>query len=166
MWTSAKINVLPLLVTPPRFSVLSSVYVSYFINFAPLQAHHGDWFGGKAVGMAILNLAGLTANIYVTHVSPYKFSPRVCFQILFEYASSCGRVSVLITAACRVQPREGLLSVSQSGSGLGAAAVHPVVCLCFIACSLCLHRTVFTYLLHCYLHLLAFRLTLLEPVIQ
>lgn len=33
-----------------------------------LQAHHGDWFGGKAVGLAVLNIGSLTANVYVTHV--------------------------------------------------------------------------------------------------
>ncbi|KAM4741827.1 sphingomyelin phosphodiesterase 2-like [Anableps anableps] len=40
----------------------------YSLNGYPYMAHHGDWFGGKAVGMAILNLAGLTANVYVTHL--------------------------------------------------------------------------------------------------
>ncbi|XP_012720622.2 sphingomyelin phosphodiesterase 2 isoform X1 [Fundulus heteroclitus] len=40
----------------------------YSLNGYPYMAHHGDWFGGKAVGMAVLNLAGLTANVYVTHL--------------------------------------------------------------------------------------------------
>uniref|UniRef100_A0A3Q3B9S6 Sphingomyelin phosphodiesterase 2 n=1 Tax=Kryptolebias marmoratus TaxID=37003 RepID=A0A3Q3B9S6_KRYMA len=40
----------------------------YSLNGYPYMAHHGDWFGGKAVGMAVLNLGGLTANIYVTHL--------------------------------------------------------------------------------------------------
>lgn len=40
----------------------------YSLNGYPYMAHHGDWFGGKAVGMAILNIGGLTANVYVTHL--------------------------------------------------------------------------------------------------
>ncbi|XP_015259394.1 PREDICTED: sphingomyelin phosphodiesterase 2 [Cyprinodon variegatus] len=40
----------------------------YSLNGYPYMAHHGDWFAGKAVGMAILNLAGLTVNVYVTHL--------------------------------------------------------------------------------------------------
>ncbi|XP_026022787.1 sphingomyelin phosphodiesterase 2 [Astatotilapia calliptera] len=40
----------------------------YSLNGYPYMAHHGDWFGGKAVGMAILNLGSLTANVYVTHL--------------------------------------------------------------------------------------------------
>ncbi|KAM3877759.1 sphingomyelin phosphodiesterase 2-like [Diretmus argenteus] len=40
----------------------------YSLNGYPYMAHHGDWFGGKAVGMAILNIGRLTAHVYVTHL--------------------------------------------------------------------------------------------------
>ncbi|XP_072237801.1 sphingomyelin phosphodiesterase 2 isoform X1 [Leuresthes tenuis] len=40
----------------------------YSLNGYPYMAHHGDWFGGKAVGMVVLNLGSLTANVYVTHL--------------------------------------------------------------------------------------------------
>ncbi|KAF3840479.1 hypothetical protein F7725_006341 [Dissostichus mawsoni] len=40
----------------------------YSLNGYPYMAHHGDWFGGKAVGMAVLNIGSLTANVYVTHL--------------------------------------------------------------------------------------------------
>uniref|UniRef100_A0A3Q0RRI4 sphingomyelin phosphodiesterase n=1 Tax=Amphilophus citrinellus TaxID=61819 RepID=A0A3Q0RRI4_AMPCI len=40
----------------------------YSLNGYPYMAHHGDWFGGKAVGMAVLNLGSLTVNVYVTHL--------------------------------------------------------------------------------------------------
>ncbi|XP_038551753.1 sphingomyelin phosphodiesterase 2-like [Micropterus salmoides] len=40
----------------------------YSVNGYPYMAHHGDWFGGKAVGMAVLNIGSLTANVYVTHL--------------------------------------------------------------------------------------------------
>lgn len=40
----------------------------YSLNGYPYMAHHGDWFGGKAVGMAILSIGNLTANVYVTHL--------------------------------------------------------------------------------------------------
>ncbi|XP_031157769.1 sphingomyelin phosphodiesterase 2 isoform X1 [Sander lucioperca] len=40
----------------------------YSLNGYPYMAHHGDWFGGKAVGMAILNIGSLIANVYVTHL--------------------------------------------------------------------------------------------------
>lgn len=40
----------------------------YSLNGYPYMAHHGDWFGGKAVGMAIINIGNLTANVYLTHL--------------------------------------------------------------------------------------------------
>ncbi|XP_055016986.1 sphingomyelin phosphodiesterase 2 isoform X2 [Boleophthalmus pectinirostris] len=40
----------------------------YSLNGYPYMAHHGDWFGGKAVGMAIIQVGNLTANVYVTHL--------------------------------------------------------------------------------------------------
>ncbi|KAM6946548.1 sphingomyelin phosphodiesterase 2 isoform 1-T2 [Lycodopsis pacificus] len=40
----------------------------YSLNGYPYMAQHGDWFGGKAVGMAVLKLGSLTANVYVTHL--------------------------------------------------------------------------------------------------
>uniref|UniRef100_A0A7N6F892 Sphingomyelin phosphodiesterase 2 n=1 Tax=Anabas testudineus TaxID=64144 RepID=A0A7N6F892_ANATE len=40
----------------------------YSLNGYPYMTHHGDWFGGKAVGMAILNIGSLIANVYVTHL--------------------------------------------------------------------------------------------------
>ncbi|KAM8915483.1 sphingomyelin phosphodiesterase 2-like isoform 1-T3 [Spinachia spinachia] len=40
----------------------------YSLNGYPYMAHHGDWFGGKAVGLAVLKVGSLTANVYVTHL--------------------------------------------------------------------------------------------------
>ncbi|XP_071398407.1 sphingomyelin phosphodiesterase 2 [Centroberyx affinis] len=40
----------------------------YSLNGYPYMAHHGDWFGGKAVGMAILNIGTMKAHVYVTHL--------------------------------------------------------------------------------------------------
>lgn len=40
----------------------------YSLNGYPYMAHHGDWFGGKAVGLAIIQIGKLTANVYVTHL--------------------------------------------------------------------------------------------------
>ncbi|KAM7005364.1 sphingomyelin phosphodiesterase 2 [Tautogolabrus adspersus] len=40
----------------------------YSLNGYPYMVHHGDWFGGKAVGMAVLNIGSLIANVYVTHL--------------------------------------------------------------------------------------------------
>ncbi|XP_062852753.1 sphingomyelin phosphodiesterase 2 [Trichomycterus rosablanca] len=40
----------------------------YSLNGYPYMAHHGDWFGGKAVGKVLLNISGLKVHVYVTHL--------------------------------------------------------------------------------------------------
>lgn len=36
------------------------------------KVQHGDWFGGKGVGLCKLNVQNYTVNIYVAHVSNYN----------------------------------------------------------------------------------------------
>ncbi|KAG9276930.1 sphingomyelin phosphodiesterase 2 [Astyanax mexicanus] len=40
----------------------------YTLNGYPYMAHHGDWFGGKAVGKILLNIDGLEVHVFVTHL--------------------------------------------------------------------------------------------------
>lgn len=51
----------------------------YSLNGYPYMAHHGDWFGGKAVGMAVLNIGSLTANVYVTHLHAEYCRDKDCY---------------------------------------------------------------------------------------
>ncbi|XP_051803871.1 sphingomyelin phosphodiesterase 2 [Acanthochromis polyacanthus] len=51
-----------------KYRIHDTFVYRYSLNGYPYMAHHGDWFGGKAVGMAVLNIGGLTANVYVTHL--------------------------------------------------------------------------------------------------
>ncbi|XP_035380083.1 sphingomyelin phosphodiesterase 2 isoform X2 [Electrophorus electricus] len=46
------------------------VYYNNFDIKAELvcQAHHGDWFGGKAVGKVLLKISGLMVHVFVTHL--------------------------------------------------------------------------------------------------
>lgn len=40
----------------------------YSLNGYPYMVNHGDWFGGKAVGMVILEIGKLKAHVYATHL--------------------------------------------------------------------------------------------------
>ncbi|KAF6733838.1 Sphingomyelin phosphodiesterase 2 [Oryzias melastigma] len=51
-----------------KYRIHDTLLYRYSLNGYPYMAHHGDWFGGKAVGMAVLSLGNLTANVYVTHL--------------------------------------------------------------------------------------------------
>lgn len=41
------------------------------------QLQHGDWFCGKSVGLAVINISGIVFNVYVTHVSTSVWGTRV-----------------------------------------------------------------------------------------
>ncbi|CAL9704555.1 unnamed protein product [Knipowitschia caucasica] len=51
-----------------KYRIHDTFLYRYSLNGYPYMAHHGDWFGGKAVGMAILQIGSMTANVYVTHL--------------------------------------------------------------------------------------------------
>uniref|UniRef100_A0A8C5N8H4 sphingomyelin phosphodiesterase n=1 Tax=Gouania willdenowi TaxID=441366 RepID=A0A8C5N8H4_GOUWI len=51
-----------------KYRIHDTFLYRYSLNGYPYMAHHGDWFGGKAVGMVILTIGGRTAHVYVTHL--------------------------------------------------------------------------------------------------
>ncbi|KAJ8265761.1 hypothetical protein COCON_G00148600 [Conger conger] len=51
-----------------RHRIHDAFLYRFSLNGYPYMLHHGDWFGGKAVGMVIVNICGLTAHVYVTHL--------------------------------------------------------------------------------------------------
>ncbi|KAM9799021.1 sphingomyelin phosphodiesterase 2 [Syngnathus typhle] len=51
-----------------KYRIQDTFLYRYSLNGYPYMAHHGDWFGGKAVGLAVLNIGALTANFYLTHL--------------------------------------------------------------------------------------------------
>ncbi|KFO92855.1 Sphingomyelin phosphodiesterase 2, partial [Buceros rhinoceros silvestris] len=51
-----------------RFPILDTFLYQYSLNGYPYMLQHGDWFGGKSVGLVITKISGIVFNIYVTHL--------------------------------------------------------------------------------------------------
>ncbi|XP_070532019.1 putative neutral sphingomyelinase [Ptychodera flava] len=47
--------------------IVGAFYHHYSVNGYPHRIFHGDWFGGKMVGLCQILHHGLTINVYVTH---------------------------------------------------------------------------------------------------
>ncbi|GFN77901.1 neutral sphingomyelinase [Plakobranchus ocellatus] len=47
--------------------ITETMYYSFHLNGHPHKVFHGDWFGGKGVGMCSLYIEGLDINLYCTH---------------------------------------------------------------------------------------------------
>jgi sphingomyelin phosphodiesterase 2 len=41
---------------------------TYSLNSYPHMINHGDWFGGKSAGLAIINYHQMIVNVYITHL--------------------------------------------------------------------------------------------------
>ena len=48
---------------------LETFYHNFPLNGYAHKIHHGDWFGGKGVGLCRLVFNGIRINLYCTHVS-------------------------------------------------------------------------------------------------
>ncbi|UYV76565.1 SMPD2 [Cordylochernes scorpioides] len=51
-----------------RVEIKSTLLYRYTLNGYPHKFLHGDWFGGKGVGLCRVELEGLAINLYVTHL--------------------------------------------------------------------------------------------------
>lgn len=52
-----------------KHPILETIYHRYDPNGYVHKVQHGDWFGGKGLGMAKLNISGFDIHLYITHVS-------------------------------------------------------------------------------------------------
>lgn len=52
-----------------KVPILETFFHKFQLNGHAYKVQHGDWFGGKGVGLCILNYKGLKINLYATHVS-------------------------------------------------------------------------------------------------
>uniref|UniRef100_A0A914CZA4 sphingomyelin phosphodiesterase n=1 Tax=Acrobeloides nanus TaxID=290746 RepID=A0A914CZA4_9BILA len=51
-----------------KYMIVSTLVHRYSLNGFAHHIHRGDWFGGKVVGLAELNVKGLRVAIYTTHL--------------------------------------------------------------------------------------------------
>nr|XP_032804820.1 sphingomyelin phosphodiesterase 2 isoform X1 [Petromyzon marinus]XP_032804821.1 sphingomyelin phosphodiesterase 2 isoform X1 [Petromyzon marinus]XP_032804822.1 sphingomyelin phosphodiesterase 2 isoform X2 [Petromyzon marinus] len=51
-----------------KHPLVDTLLFKYSVNGYPYMVNHGDWFGGKAVGLAVIDIGGITVNTYITHL--------------------------------------------------------------------------------------------------
>ncbi|XP_053099486.1 sphingomyelin phosphodiesterase 2 isoform X5 [Hemicordylus capensis] len=51
-----------------KHQILDTFLYQYSVNGYPYMLQHGDWFGGKSVGLVVLKIQGVVFNIYATHL--------------------------------------------------------------------------------------------------
>ncbi|KAL7891729.1 hypothetical protein AOLI_G00012050 [Acnodon oligacanthus] len=100
----------------------------YTLNGYPYMAHHGDWFGGKAVGKVLLNISGLAIHVFVTHLhaeycrEPDSYLPHRVVQAWelqnFIRHTSAGADVVILGGDLNMHPTDLGIRLLQSYTGL------------------------------------------------
>lgn len=52
-----------------RYPIVETMYFNFPLNGHAHKLLHGDWYGSKGCGLAVLKVKDLTVNVYATHVS-------------------------------------------------------------------------------------------------
>ncbi|XP_055044224.2 sphingomyelin phosphodiesterase 2a isoform X1 [Misgurnus anguillicaudatus] len=88
----------------------------YSLNGYPYMLRHGDWFGGKAVGLVIIDVFGMKAHVYVTHLhAEYsrardEYLPHRIVQswelVQFVRHTSCGADVVILGGDLNMHPQD------------------------------------------------------------
>lgn len=53
-----------------KYPITTTLFHVWAINGYIHRIQHGDWFGGKGVGLCKLSVHGYTVNFYIAHVRP------------------------------------------------------------------------------------------------
>lgn len=74
-----------------RYQIQEVFFHQWPVNGYIHKIQHGDWFGGKGVGLCRLRIKKYNINIYSAHVSTMVYA---------SYAEDC--LLLLVTVTCRI----------------------------------------------------------------
>ncbi|KAI7793835.1 sphingomyelin phosphodiesterase 2a isoform X2 [Triplophysa rosa] len=99
-----------------RHRIQDALLYQYSLNGHPYMLRHGDWFGGKAVGLVIVDVFGLKAQVYVTHLhaeysrAQDEYLPHRIVQswelLQFVRHTSCGADVVILGGDLNMHPQD------------------------------------------------------------
>lgn len=77
-----------------RHKIISTFFHHWSVNGYVHKIQHGDWFGGKGVGLCKIKVQDHVVNFYLAHVSFVKFfgnllKSKIFFQLHAEYDKNC-----------------------------------------------------------------------------
>ncbi|KAL1249640.1 hypothetical protein QQF64_020645 [Cirrhinus molitorella] len=111
-----------------KHRIQDALLYQYSLNGYPYMLRHGDWFGGKAVGLVILDVLGLKAHVYVTHLhaeysrAQDEYLPHRIVQswelLQFVRHTSCGADLVVLGGDLNMHPQDLGNRLLRSHTGL------------------------------------------------
>ncbi|KAK7128493.1 hypothetical protein R3I94_016912 [Phoxinus phoxinus] len=111
-----------------KHRIQDALLYQYSLNGYPYMLRHGDWFGGKAVGLVIVDVFGLKAHVYVTHLhaeysrAQDEYLPHRIVQswelLQFVRHTSCGADLVILGGDLNMHPQDLGNRLLRSHTGL------------------------------------------------
>uniref|UniRef100_A0A8C1MCY8 sphingomyelin phosphodiesterase n=1 Tax=Cyprinus carpio TaxID=7962 RepID=A0A8C1MCY8_CYPCA len=111
-----------------KHRIQDALLYKYSLNGYPYMLHQGDWFGGKAVGLVIVDIFGLKAHVYVTHLhaeysrAQDEYLPHRMVQswelLQFVRHTSCGADLVVLGGDLNMHPQDLGNRLLRSHTGL------------------------------------------------
>ena len=62
-----------------KLPILETFFHRYHLNGQAYKVQHGDWFGGKGVGLCKMEFQGFKVSLYATHVGLHSSAIHGCF---------------------------------------------------------------------------------------
>ncbi|XP_067302986.1 sphingomyelin phosphodiesterase 2a isoform X2 [Pseudorasbora parva] len=111
-----------------KHRIQDALLYQYSLNGYPYMLHHGDWFGGKAVGLVTVDVSGLKVHVYVTHLhaeysrAQDEYLPHRIVQswelLQFVRHTSCGADLVILGGDLNMHPQDLGNRLLRSHTGL------------------------------------------------
>ncbi|KAL3883119.1 hypothetical protein ACJMK2_029412 [Sinanodonta woodiana] len=117
-----------------KYTILDSIYYQYQLNGYPHKIYHGDWFGGKGVGLCKLKIHDLTVYLYITHIHAeyshdndeylaHRVSQAFDMSQFVKYTSSAADV-IILCGDLNLEPKDLGYNLIRVNTGLRDAWVE------------------------------------------
>lgn len=61
-----------------KYPIREALFHQWSVNGYVHKIQHGDWFGGKGVGLCKVDVDGNVVNVYTAHVSKLQIECNLC----------------------------------------------------------------------------------------
>lgn len=101
-----------------KYPIVTTLFHAWSVNGYVHRIQHGDWFGGKGVGLCQILVNGYPVNVYIAHVRIFSSS------LLIPQSSQISSLASVV--ACWIRSREWWLQCASCSAGIWHSTIHPI----------------------------------------
>ncbi|XP_011157729.1 putative neutral sphingomyelinase isoform X2 [Solenopsis invicta] len=111
-----------------RYPIQDVMFHKWPLNGYVHKIHHGDWFGGKGVGLCKIKILNMNVNVYITHLHAeynHENDEYMAHRVLqafdtaqFVKMTSGGADAIILAGDLNTEPQDLAYKIIQGVSGL------------------------------------------------